>query len=323
MKAGLVSIIAMAALTMAACGGGGNEPQTDVCAHRGIYHWKTTYNPTAWEQNWMQEHDIERLYVKLFEVDAGSKHGYDDWRMVPVATTRFEQPLPKETEVVPVVYITVDAIRAMNGSSYETMERLAELLVERVYAMTEEHWGGEVKEVQLDCDWTASTRYDFFRLCRRVEDCLNERGAILSGTVRLHQLKDEEIPFDRKLLMCYNTGRLQDFKTINSILNHDDVDPYLRGVDSSTLRGYDIAWPAYGWGVQFDKQGHFVQLSKPEERAYRRIEWGEPEEVRIVKQHLPQMHDNTVVLYHLDEENLKHYSDEDIEEMYSPRPAAR
>ena len=320
--------IAMAALLAVSCGRG-KQTETDTTAttaaveHRGVYHWKTTYDPNEWETDWMKRHHVDRLYVKLFEVDAGSKHGYDDWRMVPVATTRFEQPLSKGMEVVPVVYITVDAIRAMSGSSYETMERLAKLLVERVYAMTAEHWGGEVKEVQLDCDWTTSTRYDFFRLCRRVEDCLNKRGAILSGTVRLHQLKDEEIPFDRKLLMCYNTGRLQDSKTHNSILDYDDVKPYLRGVDSSTLRDYDIAWPTYGWGVQFDAEGHFSHLTKPADSANRRIEWGEPKEVRRVKKHLPQMRDNTVVLYHLDEENLKHYNDEEIEEMYGPRPAAR
>ena len=296
---------------------------SSTATHRGIYHWKTTYNPTEWEQQWMKRHRVDRLYVKLFEVDAGSKHGFDGWRMVPVATTRFAQPLPKDVEVVPVVYITVDAIRTIGEYDWDARVRYAGLLVERIYAMMAEHYGGEVREVQLDCDWTKSTRDGFFRFCDDVRYQLNKHNAVLGGTVRLHQLGDKDIPFDRPLLMCYNTGRLQDHATHNSILDHNDVAPYLRHLSDSALAGYDIAWPAYGWGVQFHGDGSFSCLTAPAKDDSTRLEWGEPREVRRVKRMLPPMQKHTVVLYHLDEQMLKHYTDEEIEDMYGPRAAAR
>ncbi|MBR1644788.1 MAG: hypothetical protein IJ684_05430 [Bacteroidales bacterium] len=292
-------------------------------SHRGVYHWKTTFNPTKWERDWMQRHGVDRLYVKLFEVNAGYRFDADDWLLRPEATTRFLQPLPQEMEVVPVVYITVDAIRALDGGGVPAETQYASLVVERVWAMMEEHWGAPPHELQVDCDWTQSTRSTFFSFAHRLRAEVHKRGAELSGTVRLHQLKDDMIPFDRKLLMCYNTGRLQDPKTHNSILDYDDVRPYLRGLDTTLLRDYDMAWPAYGWSVRFDKKGHFLYLGEPRKGKHCRVEWGEPEEVLRVKNALPKMSGNTVILYHLDEVQLKHYSDEDIEAMYGPRPVAR
>ena len=297
-----------------------NQP---TATNRGVYHWKTVYDPSEWELQWMKRHRVDRLYVKLFEVDAGSKHGFDDWRMVPVATTRFAQPLPQEVEVVPVVYITVDAIRTIGEYDWDARVRYAGLLVERIYAMMAEHYGGEVHEVQLDCDWTQSTRDEFFRFCYDVMTLLNNHNAVLGGTVRLHQLGDKEIPFDRPLLMCYNTGRLQDRATHNSILDHRDVAPYLRHLPDSLLAGYDIAWPAYGWGVEFHKDGNFSRLTMPLKNDTTRVEWGEPREVQRVKRMLPPMQEHIVVLYHLDETKLKHYTDEEIEDMFGSRSAAR
>ena len=316
----LVAAVSALCLT-AACRCGLSSSRT--ATHRGVYHWKTTYDPTEWERQWMKQHRVDRLYVKLFEVDAGSKHGFDDWRMVPVATTRFAQPLPQGVEVVPVVYITVDAIRTLGEFDWDARERYANMLVERIYAMLAEHYGGQVREVQLDCDWTQSTRDEFFRFCGDIKRALKQHGAALGGTVRLHQLGDKDIPFDRPLLMCYNTGRLQDRATRNSILDHGDVAPYLRHLSDSALAAYDIAWPAYGWGVQFHADGRFSGLVAPVQDDTTRLEWGEPDEVRRVKRMLPPVKEHTVVLYHLDEQMLKHYFDEEIEDMYGPRAAAR
>ena len=313
------AVLLVGLLLWAAC----SRPVEQAARHRGVYHWKTSYNPTDWELQWMERHRVDRLYVKLFEVDAGRKHGYADWRMVPVATTRFAQPLPKDVEVVPVVYITVDAIRTLGDYNWEARQRYAGLLAERIYAMMAEHYGGEVHEVQLDCDWTQSTRDEFFRFCYDVMTLLNNHNAVLGGTVRLHQLGDKEIPFDRPLLMCYNTGQLQARATRNSILDHSDVEPYLRHLSDSVLAGYDIAWPAYGWGVRFLGDGSFSCLTAPVQDDTTRMEWGEPQEVQQVKCMLPPMQEHTVVLYHLDEQMLKHYTDEEIEDMYGPRAAAR
>ena len=312
----------------------GCQPRDTNTCHRGIYHWKTTYNPSEWEKRWMKEHRVGKLYVKLFEVDAGNKHGHDAWRMVPVATTRFQQPLPKEMEVVPVVYITVDAIRALKNGEYmewTTKERYAELLVKRIKEMMAEHYEGRVREVQLDCDWTAQTEETYFDLVRSIKTMLHNDSITLSGTLRLHQLRQVEertgysdtIPFDRSLLMCYNTGNLHDPRTENSILDYDCAKPYLKQYQSSTLPRTDVAYPVYGWGVEFDRTGQFDRLITSDKMPHHstetiRIEWGDMREIRRTQQALPTLDSlHTTILYHLDSLNLSHYSHEDIEAIYS------
>lgn len=44
----------------------------------------------------MKDHKVDRLYIKLFDVEVGEKAGEPDWKMVPVATTVFKQKLPGE-----------------------------------------------------------------------------------------------------------------------------------------------------------------------------------------------------------------------------------
>ena len=106
---------------------------------RGIYHWKTTYNPTQYELDWMQEHHVDRLYLRLFDVDV---YGCDEGA-APIATTRFIHPLPSDIEIVPVVYITNEAMASMNTGG------VADALAQRVLKMAECN-GFEVKELQVD-----------------------------------------------------------------------------------------------------------------------------------------------------------------------------
>ena len=153
MKAHYLWLIA-AGLLFSACGDIGEKQSSP--AHRGVYHWKTSYNPTEWEKTWMKDHQVDRLYIKLFDVESGNHMGESEWLMVPIATTVFKQKLPSNMDVVPVVYITVDAIRSLDASgwTYEDCNRYARLIVRRIDDMMSEHYEDTFREVQLDCDWT-------------------------------------------------------------------------------------------------------------------------------------------------------------------------
>lgn len=340
-KATIITIVV--SMLLCSCGGV-DKPQTSS-AHRGVYHWKTTYNPTEWEKQWMKDHKVDKLYIKLFDVEAGNKASEPEWNMVPIATTSFKQKLPKEMDVIPVVYITVDAIRALEANSWHwgNTERYAKLIVKRIDDMMAEHYEGTIREVQLDCDWTQQTERTYFMLALEVKELLHERGITLSGTLRLHQLHEVEnpikneiylrgtdsIPFDRSLLMCYNTGRLQDIHTDNSILDFDDVKPYLKQYHLETLPRTDVAYPVFGWAVEFYEDGRFSSLINSHNMEYARAqkniwgtdireEWGEPREIRKTQRALPILDSaHTTILYHLDSLNLSKYSYEDIEEFYS------
>lgn len=312
--------------------GGGPAP-----AHRGIYHWKSTYDPNAWERQWLKEHQIDRLYIKLFDVKPGAGEGFPDWAMVPVATTQFKRPLPAEMEIIPVIYITLDAIRAL-GTDTRTY---AELIVKRIDDIMADNYDGIVHEVQLDCDWTERTRDAYFRLAYEVGLLLHQRNITISGTVRLHQLREmvplsqaetaqrNSIPFDRVLLMCYNTGHLQDPRTHNSILDFSNVKPYLRQYSPTHLPLTDVAFPVYGWGAEFDEKGRFLRLinshdlpdalKRQKERHVKiREEWAVARDIILTQQALPILDTlHTTILYHLDSTNLSKYSHEDIEAFYS------
>ncbi len=304
-----IVLFVLAALALVSCSGG-DEPV------RAIYHWKTTYNPTQYELQWLRDHRVQRLYLRLFDVDACG-YSREDGNAAPIATTRFLQPLPDDMEVIPVVYITNEAMTQMN------IHLVASLLAERVEKMAECN-GFELKELQVDCDWTERTRSDYYYFCRSLRECLHEKGVRLSSTVRLHQVDTTlaDLPVDGKVLMLYNTGDLRSPKTANSILDYSDVKPYLRRIDASMFDSMDFAWPVFGWGVAFDANGRFQRLVPSsalgaDTSASLREEWGRVDDIQRVQRRLPARGRHTTILYHLDSLNLSKYTYDEIETIYS------
>ena len=221
--------------------------KTDVATTRGIYHWKNTFNPSPWEKQFLKKHHIEKLYLKLFEVDANNDGRSADYPVVPVATTRFEQTVPEGMTIVPCVYITTDALKACSN-----IPMLAYHIARRISDMANCN-GFEYHEVQLDCDWTTSTRQTYFDLCAEIDKILDKDSISLESTVRMYQLSQPElmdIPADRLTLMAYNLGGLQHYDTRNSILDYDDAVPFLKKV-SRLPDNMDFAFPTFGWGVEF------------------------------------------------------------------------
>lgn len=304
-----IVLFVLAALILASCSGG-DEPV------RAIYHWKTTYNPTQYELQWLRDHHVQRLYLRLFDVDVCG-YSREDGNAAPIATTHFLQPLPDDMEVIPVVYITNEAMAQMN------IHLVADLLAERVEKMAECN-GFELTELQVDCDWTERTRSDYYYFCRSLRECLHEKGVRLSSTVRLHQVDTTlaDLPVDGKVLMLYNTGNLRSPHTENSILDYSDVKPYLRRIDASMLDSMDFAWPVFGWGVAFNADGRFQRLVPSsaldaDTSASLREEWGRVDDIQRVQRRLPARGRHTTILYHLDSLNLSKYTYDEIETIYS------
>lgn len=304
-----IVLFVLVALALVSCSGG-DEPL------RAIYHWKTIFNPTQYELQWLRDHRVQRLYLRLFDVDVYDNDDYGN--AAPIATTRFLQPLPDDMEVIPVVYITNEAMGRMWGY------RVAELIAERVEKMADCN-GFELKELQVDCDWTERTRSDYYYFCRSLRECLHEKGVRLSSTVRLHQVDTTlaDLPVDGKVLMLYNTGDLRSPRTANSILDYSDVKPYLRRIDASMLDSMDFAWPVFGWGVAFDANGRFQRLvpssalASDTSSASLREEWGRVDDIQRVQRRLPARGRHTTILYHLDSLNLSKYTYDEIETIYS------
>ena len=298
----------------------GTEPQSLHFEHQpanAVYHWKTVFNPTIYEKEFMKKHDIRRLYLKFFDVGVDNLYDGRGVQPVPIATTIFKDSIKHlgEVEVVPVVFITVEALRLE--------QPLAERIVNRVEAMC---WAHHIayREIQLDCDWTRETRPLFFELCTEVRSLLRERRKGLSATIRLHQLRDTLPDIDYGVLMLYNTENLRNPDVKNSILSSNVVKEYMRHVEAD--KHLDFAYPTYEWTLLF-KDRKFKGILRPiddtnvdctlrhETSNYHEI----IEAKRALRSSLKDIgYPSSNIIYHLDSANLSKYTDHEIAEIYRP-----
>ena len=315
-------VIAAAALTCCTSSekpkNGDSENLSFSPSANAIYHWKSTFNLSDGEIRHLKKQRIGRIYIKMFDVAIEHDFLNNTHEINPIATTKFISQTPSELEVVPVVYITIDALRAMKDKEAE----YAELIVERALAMCRHNNCGTIKELQLDCDWTSTTKESYDTLCGIAKSILQGYQMELSVTVRLHQLQESAPPAARGVLMLYNTGALKNPHTKNSILDIADVKPYLKAVTYPIP--LDYAYPAFGWGIEF-KGNEFVRIVSNEnataaKNGYIRKERASAKEVLVVKSLVERTLGkpaNRNILYHLDETQLKHYTDYEIAQIFA------
>lgn len=215
------------------------EHQQEGICKSGIYYWKTIFCLSDWDKEFLRTHDIDRIYLRLFDVVYTTDYDGKQ-KSAPIATILFEDRTPQDIEIIPVVYITQDAIK--NNPDFH------ELLYKRIKAMASKHGFKNFKEIQLDCDWTKGTRRNFFELCRNMCKLLHANGVKLSATIRLHQLKDAVPPVDCGVLMLYNTASVYDPTTHNSILSYRDVEPYIKAKVEYGLPLF-FAYPTYSRSI--------------------------------------------------------------------------
>lgn len=352
-------LILLYSLLCTACAPRAVEPEAPYTPpQNAVYYWKTVFDLSGREMSFLREHDVKKIYLRLFDVTVNPVPSNICERTVPNASVKIGQDymagkltayMP-EVEIIPVVYITIEALKSMKYDE----EILADNIVERVRRMCSYHDISGVKELQIDCDWTLSTEESFFRLCGAVKSAVAERGLrwALSSTIRLHQLRRPVPPVDRGVLMIYNTGSFNNPDTQNSIISKDDVEPYMAYLPHYTLP-LDMAYPTYSWQLLF-RERHFIGLLRNvctgDTAAFSpgrgnthiakrdiysgniairkgdivRTETSGFDNIAEVKQLVEDAlgskpHNN--ILYHLDSTNLSKYSDDEINHIYSA-PAA-
>ena len=239
------------ALVLVACltGCGEDTPATPPPA-MAFYHWKTVFNPTQAEHDLLQSAKVTRLYMRMFDVVL------QEGKTVPVATVIFKQKpaLP----VTPVVFITTESLPAVPADT----ATLAKRIVRRMLAVVEGNGLPLTHELQLDCDWTLSTKDRFFALVEAVKQQLPQ-GWQVSSTLRLYQYRYPEQagvpPAHRAILMLYNMSDLRTMGSTNSILDAKVAQSYLGGAKPYPLP-LDVALPLFSWGVLFDASNTYKGL---------------------------------------------------------------
>ena len=214
-----------------------------------IYYWRTVFRLDDTEKRFLKENSISTLYLHLFDVVRKNGH------LTPHATLLFKDTLPEKTEIVPVIFISNTAL---NDTS--EIGTLAAKIISRADKMFEKNGYKKPKEIQLDFDWTASTRDRYFGILQDAKEIMRGRDGKVSTTIRLHQLSEMPPPADYGALMVYNIGDFRDPEEKNSILNMEELRKYLH-----YLKQYDfplaVALPIYQWCLVFDPSGEFRAIS--------------------------------------------------------------
>ena len=204
-----------------------------------FYFWKSNFKLSEIEKNTLKDNHIKRLYVKFFDISWNpQKH-----KPQLVAPIQFTENLPDSCQIIPVVFITNQTFVNL----YETeIDSLAKAIFEKISKMSKQ----KNKEIQIDCDWTLSTKHKYFRFLKAIK----QDRILLSATIRLHQVKFFEKtgvpPVDRGMLMCYNMSDWRNLKTQNSIYSTSVLKQYIQRLEKYP-KPLDIVMPIFHWTVIF------------------------------------------------------------------------
>lgn len=214
---------------------------------RGIYFWKTNFILSSDEFSWLNEAGIKKLYVRFFDVDWNPAINIP----IPVGDVTIQTKDVSDMELIPVIFITN---RTLINIPDSLLPELSENIYNKIYNKLTLLDSMAIKEIQLDCDWTKSTKEKYFTLIELMKRLCMDGNILITATIRLHQVKFYEQtgvpPVNRAMLMFYNMSDVSDFRTMNSIFDKDIALKYLVNFDKYPLE-LDVVLPAFSWVCLF------------------------------------------------------------------------
>lgn len=239
-----------------ACAVPGCNPPHHAKVDAAFYYWRTTYAPSPLELNYILRLNVSALYIRFFDVDWDNVTK----QAIPVSPVSVGDGAGMPVQVIPTIFITNRTLEHLSEVSVDTLGARILRQIDEIAA--QQFRSSLVSELQFDCDWTETTRDRYFGLISTVRQLLGNRPIRLSATIRLHQIKYRELtgvpPVDRGVLMFYNMGKLDDRKTVNSILDFTAAEKYLARLDTYPMH-LDVALPLFSWGV-LARQGKIIDL---------------------------------------------------------------
>ena len=280
--------LAGALLVMLLWAGCSSRPEV-MAVQNAVYYWRTELRLDSTERAFLEQYHINKVYCRYFDVVMTKGEP------MPNATLTFSDTLPANIEIVPTIYITEDCM-------HEPHPGLAEKIVKRVQQMNETNNIRNVREIQIDCDYTNRSRKNYYEFLTAVANSCDP--SLLSTTIRLHQLSMPVPPVDYGVLMLYNTGDPQRFMERNPILDMRDVAPYLNRLPDYQLP-LAAAYPVYSW----QREIHGVRIEH-------QVEADEILRVKAaVEKKRPEL-SRSILTYQLDCENINRYKPETYEKIY-------
>ncbi len=215
-----------------------------------FYYWKTVLQTDQAQAALLKEAGGNHLYLRFFDVVWDQGKG----EALPNAVVQSRQNLGR-MRVTPVIFITNRVFQNLKRDEVDSLARRCEGLIDLLAVKC----GIAYEAVQVDCDWTDSTRDHYFAFLRAIKAYTKKN---LEATVRLHQVKYRERtgipPVDKGILMFYNMGKIKSGETESSIYNEKDADRYLGRMGSYPLP-LDVALPLFSWVIH-SREGRVIQV---------------------------------------------------------------
>ncbi len=225
-----------------------------------FYFWRSVFNLSIKEKQSLASLKTNRIYLKYFDVK------WDDatQKAIPVAKLIFEDSLANSIQIVPVVFITNEALQKTALTDIVPLSQHITQLIAKI-STGQQH---KTTEIQIDCDWTDSTREKYFLLLNTLKN--SRLSTKLTCTIRLHQVKYADRtgvpPVDGGVLMFYNMGDLGE-RSKNSIYDYETAQRYVRSVRNYPLQ-LDLALPIFSWAIHYHNQKIKHLIGKPNTQQY-------------------------------------------------------
>ena len=206
-----------------------------------FYYWKTHLALNETEKKSLNESTDSFLYTRFFDVDkVGGK-------FQPVAVITKDKSFETDKQIVPTVFITNQTFLHIQK---EEIHFLAESIHQLIQKKAKDYQLKINNEIQIDCDWTAGTKDDYFEFLKELKKISKKE---ITCTLRLHQVKDKNItgtpPVEKVYLMCYSTSSPLENSDKNSILDLNIMKSYLSKLENYPIKKIEVALPIYSWGI--------------------------------------------------------------------------
>ena len=256
------------------------------------YHWKNSYQVKTEQLKALQAH---QLYIKFLDI------GYSN--QLEVISTRFPAALNNDYgKVIPVVYIDNRVLKHTSSAD------LLAIIKKKISAT-------QYRSLQLDCDWTLSTRKRYFSLLRSLYKIYPD----LSATIRLHQVKYFKKtgvpPVKTGVLMYYNMSDIRDLNSKNAILDLEIAQQYHVNFQHYPLP-LNLAFPLYHQ-IRVIRQNKVVMILIGKALNHQKLDKIAPQHYRVNHSHYIQGH----YLYEGDELHVDQVSEKTLKKAaYTLKP---
>ena len=205
------------------------------------YYWRTNLALNQTEKIALAESTTHFLCTRFFDVDKVNG------KFEPVAVITKDESFSTEKEIIPTIFITNRTFFKINESD---IKFLAESIHQLIQKKVKEYKLSSSNEIQIDCDWTAGTKDDYFKFLNELKKISRKE---ITCTLRLHQVKDKNLmgipPVEKVYLMCYSTSSPLEHSDKNSILDVNILKSYLSKLEDYPLKNIEVALPIYSWGI--------------------------------------------------------------------------